>query len=82
MEYPPLDEEARAQVWRTFLERSRGEEGHDVAEEEVKRLSALDVNGRVIKNMVKAGSLLALHRGERLGFGHLATVLRMSGHSL
>ncbi|KID74414.1 uncharacterized protein G6M90_00g083890 [Metarhizium brunneum] len=82
MEYPPLDEEARAQVWRAFLERSRGEEGHDVAEGEVKRLSALDVNGRVIKNMVKAGSLLAFHRGERLGFGHLATVLRMTGHSL
>lgn len=82
MEYPPLDEDARAQVWRSFLERSRGEEGHDVTEGEVKRLSALDMNGRVIKNMVKAGSLLAFHRGERLGFGHLATVLRVSGHSL
>ncbi|KAH0593305.1 hypothetical protein MHUMG1_09027 [Metarhizium humberi] len=62
MEYPPLDEEARAQVWRTFLERSRGEEGHDVTEGEVKRLSALDVNGRVIKNMVKAGRFGSTHR--------------------
>lgn len=89
MEYPPLDEEARVQVWKSFLGRSKsleggltGHEAHDVSDEEVRRLSRLELNGRVIKNMIKAASLLAFHRKERLAFGHLGTVLRVAGHSL
>jgi len=89
MEYPPLDEEARAQVWKSFLGRSRsvdgelrGHEAHDLTDDEVARLSKLELNGRVIKNMVKAASLLAFHRGDKLRYDHLATVLRVAGHSL
>ncbi|GAB0138893.1 hypothetical protein EsDP_00007114 [Epichloe bromicola] len=89
MEYPPLDEEARGQVWKAFLGRSvtldgktKGHEAHDVSVDEFAQLSKLDLNGRVIKNVIKAASLLAYHRKERLAFGHLRTVLRVGGHSL
>lgn len=89
MEYPPLDEEARGQVWKAFLGRSvtldgktKGHEAHDVSDDEFIHLRKLDLNGRVIKNVIKAASLLAYHRKERLAFGHLRTVLRVGGHSL
>lgn len=91
MRYPPLDAPARAAVWRSFLGRTvglgegdglRGHDAHDVSDADVHALGALDLNGRVIKNTLKAANLLACHRGERLAMGHLRTVLRVEGHSL
>ncbi|KAM4066598.1 ATPase family associated with various cellular activities (AAA) domain-containing protein [Hirsutella rhossiliensis] len=90
LQYPPLDAAARAAVWRSFLGRTvglgdtglRGHDAHDVSDAEVDALSALDLNGRVIKNILKAANLLACHRGEKLAMGHLQTVLRVEGHSL
>ncbi|KAJ6438231.1 AAA family protein [Purpureocillium lavendulum] len=90
LEYPDLDAAARAAVWRSFLARTvslvdpslRGDDAHSVAEDEVLALSRLELNGRVIKNVLKAANLLACHRGEKLAFKHLKTVLRVEGHSL
>ncbi|KND93453.1 26S protease regulatory subunit 4, partial [Tolypocladium ophioglossoides CBS 100239] len=90
LEYPPLDAAVRAAVWRSFLARTvslddatvRGDAAHTVTDDEVRELSALDLNGRVIKNVLKAASLLACHRRERLAFRHLRTVLQIGGHSL
>ncbi|POR33773.1 26S protease regulatory subunit 4 [Tolypocladium paradoxum] len=90
LEYPPLDAEARAAVWRSFLGRTvsledtavRGDAAHGVTEDEVRALSALDLNGRVIKNVLKTANLLACHRRETLAFGHVRTVLQIGGHSL
>ncbi|RDA88566.1 hypothetical protein CP532_5881 [Ophiocordyceps camponoti-leonardi (nom. inval.)] len=91
LEYPALDAGARAAVWRSFLARCvvdvanptvRGDGAHDVGEEDIEALSALDLNGRVIKNVLKAANLLACHRGERLTMGHLRTVLKVEGHSV
>ncbi|KAK2596210.1 hypothetical protein QQS21_006358 [Conoideocrella luteorostrata] len=89
IEYGPLDQDARAKVWKAFLGRSvsldrktKGNGAHNVGDVEIAELSKLDLNGRVIKNMVKAANLLAFHRKERLDAGHLRTVLRVAGHSL
>ncbi|KAL3957200.1 hypothetical protein ACCO45_007778 [Purpureocillium lilacinum] len=90
LEYPDLDTAARAAVWRSFLARTvslvdanlRGDDAHDVTPEEIEALSKLELNGRVIKNVLKAANLLACHRGEKLTFSHLRTVLRVEGHSL
>ncbi|PHH88416.1 hypothetical protein CDD83_7544 [Cordyceps sp. RAO-2017] len=91
LDYPPLDAPARAAVWRAFLARPaprrRADDdehapAHDLSDADVDALSRLDLNGRVIKNVLKAAGLLACHRGERLAFGHLRTVLRVEGHSL
>lgn len=91
LEYPDLDAAARAAVWRSFLSRCvvdgadtsvKGDAAHDVSAADVDVLSELHLNGRVIKNVLKAANLLACHRGERLAMGHLRTVLQVEGHQL
>jgi hypothetical protein len=80
LSYPDLDEKARRSVWTGFLGRQQG--GHDVRDEDLAKLEKLDINGRVIKNVLKSATLLASHREEKLGFKHLQTVLQMDGHEL
>ncbi|KAI1505616.1 P-loop containing nucleoside triphosphate hydrolase protein [Biscogniauxia marginata] len=89
LEYPPLDEAARGAVWRGFLDRQAQSTaaaatatGHEVREEEIARLAKLNVNGRVIKNLLKTSNLLACSRGQKLGFAHLATVLQVEGYKI
>ena len=72
LEYPPLDKDARRQVWENFL--GRGIK-HALTEGELGSLAEVDINGRQIKNVLKTGQLLARHKGEVLGFAHLKTVL-------
>ncbi|KAI0534603.1 P-loop containing nucleoside triphosphate hydrolase protein [Xylaria digitata] len=78
--YPDLDEKARRAVWERFLDRQAG--GHDVSDEDLVRLEKLDLNGRVIKNVLKSATLLSSHKDERLGFRHLETVLQIDGHKI
>ncbi|KAJ2992830.1 hypothetical protein NUW58_g2038 [Xylaria curta] len=73
--YPDLDERARRAVWKGFLDRQR--DGHDVRDEDLEKLEKLDINGRVIKNVLKSATLLAAHGGEKLGFQHLKTILQI-----
>jgi len=91
LDYPDLDVAARKAVWKGFLERSIGVEtekakageevvGHTVTDEQVDELAELDLNGRVIKNVLKTSNLLAAHSGEKLTYEHLMTVLRIGGH--
>ncbi|KAM6522120.1 hypothetical protein FALCPG4_011808 [Fusarium falciforme] len=89
LEYPPLDRSSREAVWRGFLNRAvsldakvAGGAAHDITENEVKALAGLELNGRQIKNVLKTANLLACHKGQRLSFEHLRTVLRVEGHSL
>lgn len=71
MEYPGLDKQARMQVWNNFL---KGLE-HEISEEEMALLAGVEINGRQIKNILKTGGLLARHKGVKLGYVHLRTVL-------
>lgn len=91
LEYPDLDVAARKAVWKGFLERSIGVEmekakageevvGYTVTDEQIDELAELDLNGRVIKNVLKTSNLLAAHGSEKLTFEHLMTVLRIGGH--
>jgi ATPase family associated with various cellular activities (AAA) len=74
MEYPGLDQEARRQVWRNFLD--RGIE-NELSDRELELLSQVDINGRQIKNVLKTGQLLARHKGVKLRYEHLRTVLNV-----
>ncbi|KAI5924098.1 P-loop containing nucleoside triphosphate hydrolase protein [Camillea tinctor] len=80
LEYPPLDEASRRAVWDGFLNRQT--QGHEIRPEEVDRLSRLEINGRVIKNVLKTGNLLACSKGEKLALKHIATVLQIEGHKV
>ncbi|KAL6865498.1 hypothetical protein ACO1O0_001592 [Amphichorda felina] len=89
LEYPPLDGEARAAVWRGFLDRTVSRNGgaagaaaHELTEEEVGLLSGLDLNGRQIKNVLKMSNLLACQKEEKLKYEHIRKVLKVEGHSL
>ncbi|KAI0442660.1 P-loop containing nucleoside triphosphate hydrolase protein [Xylaria telfairii] len=78
--YPNLDEPARRTVWSGFLDRQHG--GHDVSEEDLTKLVKLVINGRVIKNVLKSATLLAVHKNEKLKFQHLKTVLQCDGYDI
>ncbi|KAI9151274.1 ATPase family AAA domain-containing protein [Paramyrothecium foliicola] len=83
LHYPDLNAEARATVWKTFL----GKSGalmirYEVTDDEIARLSQLELNGRQIKNALKMASLLPLEAEEPLKFEHLHSVLRIQGYSL
>lgn len=74
MEYPGLDREARKQVWQNFLRRGIKNE---LSKKEVSMLAKVDINGRQIKNVLKTGQLLARHKGTKLRYEHLRTVLNV-----
>ncbi|KAM0434029.1 hypothetical protein ACHAPT_003973 [Fusarium lateritium] len=89
LEYPPLDRSSRESVWRGFLNRAvsldakvAGSAAHNITDDETKALAGLELNGRQIKNVLKTANLLACHKGQKLSFEHLRTVLRVEGHSL
>ena len=87
LEYPPLDRLARTKIWQGFLERTLDSEGrpgldHELTEDHVETLAKLNINGHVIKNVLRTSNLLAAHQGRRLGFEHLKTVLEIEGHTL
>lgn len=79
MEYPGLDKAARAQVWKNFLDRGVK---HELSEEEVGLLAAVEINGRQIKNVLKTSQLLACHKGVPLRYEHLRTVLNVERKQL
>jgi AAA+ superfamily predicted ATPase len=89
IEYPPLDEASRVAIWKGFLGRTvslskelQGDDAHEVTDDEVTRLSKLDLNGRQIKNVLKMANLLSCQKEEKLKFEHVRKVLKVEGHSL
>lgn len=74
IEYQGLDRGARKQVWENFLK--QGIE-NELSEKEIGLLADVDLNGRQIKNVLKTGQLLARHKGVRLRYEHLRTVLNV-----
>ncbi|KAM3439698.1 hypothetical protein NHJ13734_003579 [Beauveria thailandica] len=85
LEYPNLDAQARRAIWSTFLRRAASDDvdgkGADFDEEALSMLSAIDLNGRQIKNTMKMAQLLAMQTGAGLALGHVKTVLRIQGQT-
>lgn len=78
--YTNLSEESRLQIWRNFLARiPRGEEADRpiVSEKELRRLAEHDLNGRQIKNVIKAAESLAAFEGKRLDMEQLEEVTKI-----
>jgi hypothetical protein len=71
MEYPALDFASRSLVWANFLNGIENE----IAEAELPKLAEVELNGRQIKNVLKTAGLLARHKGVKLRYEHLRTVL-------
>lgn len=69
LHYDPLDETARAAVWKTFLGTSV------LSSEDYSKLGKHNLNGRRIKNVVKMAQLLAQSQKSELSMAHLDHVL-------
>ncbi|KAF4819051.1 ATP-dependent zinc metalloprotease FTSH 8 [Colletotrichum tropicale] len=83
LEYPGLDISSRKEIWLGFLEkldemrRGSSARGHELDNEHIEKLAALDLNGRQIKNVLKTANLLACSEEGKLGFEHVKAVLEV-----
>lgn len=63
--YHDLTSAARRQVWENFIERA-GRHKFDVSDASMEKLAELKLNGREIKNLIKAAQLLSLKDGGKV----------------
>jgi len=78
LRYGDLPTKAKKAVWKTFLAKVRDAEGmqvEDIQEKDLDDLSRRALNGRQIKNIVRAAQALAIYEDVALGMGHIRTVL-------
>ncbi|KAF3142683.1 hypothetical protein TWF569_007538 [Orbilia oligospora] len=73
LRYSKLDIDAREQIWRNFITRMDKRET-SIVEEDYKELSAVDLNGRQIKNAIRTALSIADTNGETLGLKHFSIV--------
>lgn len=71
--YPDLDETARREIWTTFFKISDKE--NTISKADMDDLAGLELNGREIKNAIKAAGVLADRKKEPLSIGHLKVIL-------
>ena len=79
--YPDLNHDSRRQVWHNFIQRIPSEK-RNITENDLDYFSGLTLNGRQIKNAVKAAGLLAYQDGQKLSIDHMKTVLNIMRASL
>ena len=77
IKYPALNYESRLRIWQTFLS-LRDAQRLDLSEREIKRLAKKKLNGRQIKNVAKAATLLARSYDEPLSISHIEMVMRVN----
>ncbi|KAI0865854.1 P-loop containing nucleoside triphosphate hydrolase protein [Xylaria cubensis] len=77
LHYQGLNQVSRRKVWSILLERAHA--GPHFSEEHIDALAEEPLNGRQIKNAVKAAKLLAVADDVALNVDHIKTVLRVMG---
>ncbi|KAI6083344.1 P-loop containing nucleoside triphosphate hydrolase protein [Hypoxylon rubiginosum] len=75
LHYNGFNNESRRKVWQVLLERAHA--GSSFSDEDLATLSEEPINGRQIKNAVKAAQLLATTDDVALDVTHINTVLRV-----
>ncbi|KPM39105.1 hypothetical protein AK830_g7464 [Neonectria ditissima] len=71
--FSELDEAARAQIWRNFLEKDEGNES--LGDDAVAILATMILNGRQIKSAVKTARVLAASEKVPLSVDHIRVVV-------
>ncbi|KAB2570500.1 putative inactive ATP-dependent zinc metalloprotease FTSHI 3 [Lasiodiplodia theobromae] len=74
LHYPELDHASRRNVWALLLQRVRNS---SVSGEELDAVAQEPMNGRQIKNAVKAAQLVAADEGTALTLNHINVALRV-----
>lgn len=78
LRYGELSTKAKRSVWKMFIEKARETEGMEVGsitESDITELARREVNGRQIKNLVRAAQALAVHEGKILTMAHIKRVI-------
>ncbi|KAI0854881.1 P-loop containing nucleoside triphosphate hydrolase protein [Xylaria cubensis] len=75
LHYNSLDQESRRKIWQVLLKHAQIDE--NLSEENLVALSKEAINGRQIKNAVKAAKLLAATEDVALNVAHVNTALRV-----
>lgn len=78
LRFQDLTTKAKRTVWKLFIERVRQQEGMEVeniTEIDLTDLARRDVNGRQIKNLVRAAQALAIHEEKPLSMVHIRRVI-------
>ena len=73
--YTDLSEDSRAEIWRTMCKRVPG--GVEIDEEGIQELAEHDLNGRQIKNVIKAAESLAAFEGARVDLAQMQQVTKI-----
>ncbi|KAH7025491.1 P-loop containing nucleoside triphosphate hydrolase protein [Macrophomina phaseolina] len=76
LNYPSFDQQSCKQVWKNFIDRVKPPA--NITSEELDMLSKRKMNGRQIKNIMRASQLLAADEPS-LKYEHIMTVLRVVG---
>ncbi|KAI0884380.1 P-loop containing nucleoside triphosphate hydrolase protein [Annulohypoxylon maeteangense] len=77
LRYTNLSEPSRRQIWRNFCNRVPG--GVNITEKELDLLAKPELNGRQIKNIVKAAESLAAFDGRKLDAAALRSFTKVQG---
>ena len=64
----------KIQIWRAFL-RKTGLDEAELSDELLSKLAQREINGRQIKNACRTATSLAISRGEKMRYEHLAEAL-------
>ncbi|KAI1607958.1 P-loop containing nucleoside triphosphate hydrolase protein, partial [Exophiala viscosa] len=78
LRFQPLTTKAKKTVWKLFIDRVKKQEGMEVAEireSDITDLARRDVNGRQIKNLVRAAQALAVYEDVPLSMMHIRRVI-------
>ncbi|KIX96934.1 uncharacterized protein Z520_07048 [Fonsecaea multimorphosa CBS 102226] len=78
LRFQNLTTKAKRTVWKLFIDRVKNQEGMQVAaitEQDYNDLARRDVNGRQIKNLVRAAQALAVHEEVPLSMVHIKRVI-------
>ncbi|CEL62127.1 hypothetical protein RSOLAG1IB_12502 [Rhizoctonia solani AG-1 IB] len=85
LKYQDLDYGSRKMLWEQFLLRADASlEGHETSSapfdftlQDIDTLAQKEINGRVIKHVVRTSQALAFSDGERISPGHVRRVWRI-----
>ena len=74
VQYPELTTPSRRQIWQQFISESNI---RSFSETELNQVAGLELNGRQIKNVLKAAHLLAKEEKCGLNYNHVRIVLNL-----
>jgi hypothetical protein len=73
--YPSLDPQSRLKIWRMFL--TRANVPAYITDEEFRMLASIELDGRRIKNVVKAARIMVKRERKNLEFEDIKKVVRI-----